>query len=88
MWNAQYSYARDVLGAANTPASKMLLFPMLKCLTMLGEIVSTTSALEDRRLRRDLQETYVKLLDVVLNNSSKLGDSAIWERGKAVLDGE
>lgn len=63
---------------------------MLRCLTALGKIVSTTSALEDRRLRRDMQETYVKLLDAVLSNSSKLGDSAIWERGdsQSILEGE
>lgn len=68
----------------------MQLFPILRCLTILGQIVSTTSALEDRRLRRDLQDTYVKLLDIVLSNSSKLGDSAIWERGQEhlVLSGE
>lgn len=84
VWNAQYGYARDVLSQSNTSPARMLLFPVLRCLTMLGQIVSTTSALEDRRLRRDLQETYVKVLDAVLSNASRLGDSALWQRGHSL----
>lgn len=80
VWNSQYSYARDILSQSNTPTARALLFPIFRCLTVLGRIVSTTSALEDRRLRRDLQETYVKLFDAVLSQSSKLADSATWER--------
>lgn len=85
VWNAQYGYARDILGQSNSPSARMLLFPVLRCLTMLGKIVSTTSALEDRRLRRDLQETYVKVLDAVLSNAVRLGDSALWQRGNPTI---
>jgi len=81
VWNSQYSYARDTLAQSNTPSARGLLFPIFRCLTVLGKIVSTTSALEDRRLRRDLQETYVKLFDTVLSNIAKIVDSATWERG-------
>lgn len=88
VWNAQYSYARDILGQSNSPSARMLFFPVLRCLTMLGKIVSTTSALEDRRLRRDLQETYVKVLDAVVSNAPRLGDSALWVRGQASLSDE
>ncbi|BEI90230.1 uncharacterized protein CcaverHIS019_0303000 [Cutaneotrichosporon cavernicola] len=88
VWNAQYGYARDILGQSNSPSARMLLFPVLRCLTMLGQIVSTTSALEDRRLRRDLQETYVKVLDAVLSNASRLGDSALWQRGHTLNEGK
>lgn len=70
-----------MLAQSNTPSARALLFPIFRCLTVLGKIVSTTSALEDRRLRRDLQETYVKLFDAVLSNLSKLADTATWERG-------
>ncbi len=86
VWNAQYGYARDVLSQSNSPSARMLLFPVLRCLTMLGQIVSTTSALEDRRLRRDLQETYVKVLDAVLSNASRLGESALWQRGHTLSE--
>lgn len=81
VWTSQYAYARDTLAQSNSPTSRMLLFPLFRCLTVLGKIVSTTSALEDRRLRRDLQETYMKLFDAVLSNVAKLADSATWERG-------
>lgn len=81
VWNSQYAYARDLLSQHNTPTARALLFPVFRCLTVLGKIVSTTSALEDRRLRRDLQETYVKLFDTVLSTLQRLADSATWERG-------
>lgn len=85
VWNALYGYARDILGQINTAAAKAQVFSVLRCLTILGKIVSTTSALEDRRLRRDLQDTYVKVLDAVLSNSSRLGDSVLWEREGSVV---
>ena len=44
--------------------------------------MSTTSALEDRRLRRDLQDTYTKVLDAVITNSDRMEGSAFWERGQ------
>lgn len=86
VWNTLYGHARDVLGQSNSPSARMLLFPVLRCLTTLGQIVSTTSALDDRRLRRDLQETYVKVLDAVVSNASRLGDSALWKRGHTLSE--
>lgn len=47
----------------------------------MAKTVATTSALEDRRLRRDLQETYVKILDAVTSYGSRTGDFAIYDRG-------
>ncbi|TXT04269.1 hypothetical protein VHUM_04267 [Vanrija humicola] len=82
VWNTLFSYSRDVLNQSSSPAAKAQLFPVLRCLTILGQIVSTTSALEDKRLRRDLQDTYVKVLDAVVSNSSRVGDSASWRRGR------
>lgn len=82
VWNTLFSYSRDVLSQSSSPNAKAQLFPVLRCLTILGHIVSTTSALEDKRLRRDLQDTYVKVLDAVVTNSSRVGDSASWRRGR------
>lgn len=80
VWNTLYAYARDVLSQSGSGAARVQLFPVLRILTVLGQIVSTTSALEDRRLRRDLQETYVKILDAVLSGVAKGGEATSWER--------
>lgn len=65
-------------GTATTPIAKAQLYPLLKCLTALGKTVATTSALEDKRLRRDLHDTYAKLLDSAIVNAPKLSD--VWSR--------
>lgn len=80
VWNPLYTYAREVLSQSGSGASRAQLFPVLRILTVLGQIVSTTSALEDRRLRRDLQDTYVKILDAVLSGVAKGGEATTWER--------
>ncbi|CED83410.1 Dopey and related predicted leucine zipper transcription factors [Phaffia rhodozyma] len=63
VWGTFFAMTKDVLVGASTTASKIQVFFSFKCLTALAEKVATTSALEDRRMRRDLQDTYSKLLD-------------------------
>ena len=55
---------------------------VFSCLTVLSQIVTTTSALEDRRLRRELQEVYPKVLDVVTTNASRIGEIMEMSRGE------
>ncbi|PLW27497.1 hypothetical protein PCASD_17664 [Puccinia coronata f. sp. avenae] len=69
MWNSSWNFARDVL--TNSAVNKNQLFPTLKCFTLLAEKISQTSALEDRRMRRDLQDTFVKLCDAVIQTAGK-----------------
>lgn len=56
------------------------LIVLCRCLTDLSLTISKTTALEDRRLRRDLQDTYAKALDLVVNNSLKMAEAGIWDR--------
>lgn len=74
IWGTMFSFAKDLLAGATTPIAKAQLYPLLRCLTVLSRIVITTSALEDRRLRRDLQDVYPKVLDAVASNISKVSD--------------
>lgn len=69
MWSSSLNFARDVL--ASSTVNKNQIFPTLKCFTSLAEKISQTSALEDRRMRRDLQETFVRLCDVVIQTAGK-----------------
>jgi hypothetical protein len=79
VWSTVFGLARDVLGAAGTPQERVSLYPMLRCVDTLAQAVATTSALEDKRLRRDLQETYARLIDVVVTNLPR-ATVDIWER--------
>jgi hypothetical protein len=59
VWSPALSFVRDFL--ANPSAHRQHVFPSLRCFTALSEKVSQTSALEDRRLRRELQVTSPRL---------------------------
>lgn len=83
VWSTLFNLARDMSAAATTPPARVGLYPILRCLTALARIVASTSALEDRRLRRDLQEQYAKLIDNVMVNLSKVSEFEVWERSES-----
>ena len=85
IWNTLFNFARDIL-ATSTSSGKAQLYPVLRCVTVVCKTVSTTSALEDRRLRRDLQDVYLKLLDGVVSNATKSAESAMWSRDSPTLE--
>lgn len=71
IWTSFLNFAKEFI---NTPAPhKYRLFPTLRCLTALAEKISQTSALEDRRMRRDLVENFVKLVDATVQLSGRSG---------------
>ncbi|WRT65559.1 uncharacterized protein IL334_002504 [Kwoniella shivajii] len=80
VWTTLFGFAKDVIGSLGSTSARSQLFPILKCLTALSLTVSRTSALEDRRLRRDLQDTYAKLLDLVVTNATRITEVGIWSR--------
>ncbi|WWC68766.1 uncharacterized protein I206_102700 [Kwoniella pini CBS 10737] len=83
VWTTLFSFAKEVIGSIGTSAARLQLYLTFKCMTALVVTVSKTSALEDRRLRRDLQDTYSKLLDLVTNNSLKIAETGLWSRFSA-----
>lgn len=76
VWQPMFAYGKDLLQVSSTPAGRTQLFPAFRCLTALVQIVASTSALEDRRLRRDVQETYIKLLDLVASSARSVDGAA------------
>ncbi|WVF67091.1 hypothetical protein IAT40_001836 [Kwoniella sp. CBS 6097] len=80
VWSTVFGFSREVIAAVSSSAARNQLLPVLQCLTTVALIVSKTSALEDRRLRRDLQDTYTKALDLVIANASKIAEAGIWVR--------
>ena len=71
VWPSIYNFSKDFV---NAPAlHKYRLLPALRCLTTLVEKISQTSALEDRRMRRDLHDTFLKLVDATVQTSGRSG---------------
>lgn len=71
IWSSFLNFSKEFI---STPTiHKYRLFPTLRCFTALAERISTTSALEDRRMRRDLIENFVKLVDSTVQMSGRSG---------------
>jgi hypothetical protein len=87
IWNTLFAFSRSIISTSN-PSTKAQLYPVLRCVTTLCKTVSSTSALEDRRLRRDLQDVYLKLLDGVVSNAGKSAEIIIWKRDSPRSDNE
>ncbi|KAK4703671.1 hypothetical protein P7C70_g2546, partial [Phenoliferia sp. Uapishka_3] len=78
VWSATLTFVREFLG--NMSTSKPFIFACLRCFTTLSEKVSQTSALEDRRMRRDLQETFIRLVDTSCQVAGRAVEQGGWPR--------
>ncbi|GAA5913260.1 Dop1p [Sporobolomyces salmoneus] len=76
VWTPFLAFVREVL--SNTSTNRSLVFPSLRSFTVLSEKVSQTSALEDRRMRRDLQETFIRLVDASVQLAGRAVESGVW----------
>lgn len=54
---------------------------------MVADKVTQTTAMEDRRVRKDLQENYGKLLDLCVAHVGRSSDQGSWIRRATVKDG-
>ncbi|KAH8110602.1 Dopey, N-terminal-domain-containing protein [Phellopilus nigrolimitatus] len=72
VWPRYLSLAKDV--AANVKEYRSQMLPVLRCTTILALKITQTTAIEDRKTRKDIQDTYGKLLDAVSL------DQGIWPR--------
>ncbi|BGP14202.1 hypothetical protein JCM10213v2_002145 [Rhodosporidiobolus nylandii] len=84
VWSTTLTFAREVLN--NVSLHRPLVFPTLRCFTVLAEKVAQTSALEDRRLRRELQDTFIRLCDAAIQIAGRAAESGSWLR-KPVQEG-
>ena len=83
IWNTTINFAKEMMTSTAGPSSKIQLYPVLKCVIALAKIVATTSALEDRRLRRDLQDVVGKTLEGVIATVLRQGDTVLWSRSRS-----
>lgn len=71
IWPTVLSFSKEIMSHATV--HKFRLLPTLRCLTTLAEKIGQTSALEDRRMRRDVHEAFVKLVDATVQASGRSG---------------
>ncbi|KIY73422.1 hypothetical protein CYLTODRAFT_365976 [Cylindrobasidium torrendii FP15055 ss-10] len=81
VWNRFLQLTKDVMGAGRE--FKPQQYAALRCLTVLADKVTQTTAVEDRRIRKDLQETYGKLLDACVSYVGRSFDQGSWIRRSA-----
>jgi len=78
VWHRFLQLAKDVI--SNIKDSRPQVFPVLRCVSILADKITQTTALEDRRIRKDLQETYGKLLDATVVSVNRSTDTNYWPR--------
>ncbi|KAI0964349.1 hypothetical protein AcW1_001188 [Taiwanofungus camphoratus] len=77
VWGRFMQLTKDLV--ASLREFKVQAFSTLRCFTVLADKVSQTTATEDRRIRKELQETYSKLLDICVL-ASRPYDQGSWIR--------
>ncbi|KAG2076732.1 hypothetical protein BDR04DRAFT_1132425 [Suillus decipiens] len=77
VWGRFMLLAKDL---ASSRDFKIQVFLALKCLCILGDKVTQTTAIDDKRIRKDLQETFGKLLDACVTFVGKSTDQPNWMR--------
>ncbi|KAF5384809.1 hypothetical protein D9615_001099 [Tricholomella constricta] len=78
VWARFLQLIREIVGS--TRDFKAQNFPALSCLTVLAEKISQTAAMEDRRVRKELQDNFVRLLDSSVIFVGRSFDQGSWIR--------
>ncbi|KNZ76347.1 Protein dopey [Termitomyces sp. J132] len=78
VWSRFLQLIKDIVGS--TRDFKIHNFAALSCLTALSEKVSQTTAMEDRRIRKELQDNFGKLLDSNVMFVGRSYDQGSWIR--------
>ncbi|CAL1694342.1 unnamed protein product [Somion occarium] len=83
VWVRFIQLAKDV--SLSFREYKPQVFSTLQCFTVLADKVTQTTLVEDKRIRKELQETYIKLLDICLL-LGRASDTS-WIRRSALVNG-
>ncbi|KAF7302659.1 Dopey-N domain-containing protein [Mycena chlorophos] len=78
VWGRYLQLVKDLTGSARE--FKPQTYPALRCLAVLADKITQTTAMEDRRIRKELQETYGKLLDSCVVFVGRAYDQGSWIR--------
>ncbi|CAE7181510.1 unnamed protein product [Rhizoctonia solani] len=72
VWGRLMSLLKDI--TANISAHRSQVFPALRCLIAAAEKQAMTTALDDRRTKKDLQDIMTRLIDACLQTSGRSVD--------------
>ncbi|KAJ3572176.1 hypothetical protein NP233_g3254 [Leucocoprinus birnbaumii] len=81
VWGRYMQLAKEISGSVRD--FKIQSFYALRCLSVLAEKITQTTAMDDRRIRRELQDTYAKLLDACVTLVGRSHDHGSWIRRSA-----
>ncbi|KAG9313948.1 Dopey, N-terminal-domain-containing protein [Chiua virens] len=78
VWARFMQLAKDV--ASSTREFRSQVYLTLRCLCVLGDKVTQTTAMDDKRIKKDLQETFGKLLDACVTFVGRTSEPSSWIR--------
>ncbi|KAG9033005.1 hypothetical protein FRB95_000667 [Tulasnella sp. JGI-2019a] len=78
VWTRYLALAKEI--CSNAHMYKRQIFPTLRCYTVLADKVTQTTAMEDRRMRKELQDTFTKLADPCILIAGRAFESNNWIR--------
>ncbi|KAF8131645.1 Dopey, N-terminal-domain-containing protein [Boletus edulis] len=78
VWGRFMQLAKDV--ASNIREFRAQVYLTLRCLCVLGDKVTQTTAMDDKRIKKDLQETFGKLLDACVSFVGRTTEPSSWIR--------
>ncbi|KAJ4470942.1 Dopey, N-terminal-domain-containing protein [Lentinula aciculospora] len=81
VWGRFLQLAKEIAGS--TRDFKPQTFPTLRCATVLAEKITQTTAMEDKRIRKELQDIFAKLLDSSVGYVGRIYGSSSWIRRSA-----
>ncbi|RKO86638.1 hypothetical protein BDK51DRAFT_32227, partial [Blyttiomyces helicus] len=85
-WPTLLAYIKDCILQAT--ASKHLFLPILRLMTVYFEKLSLTPYLEDKRVRREAEDTYQKVCDYCILIGGRAFDQGMWRRTVQVVDSD
>ncbi|KAL4070521.1 Dopey, N-terminal-domain-containing protein [Scleroderma citrinum] len=74
VWGRFIQLAKEV--ASNTREFRMQMYLVLRCLCVIGDKVTQTTAMDDKRIKKDLQEMFGKLFDACVAFAGRGSESA------------
>ncbi|KIL71408.1 hypothetical protein M378DRAFT_188883 [Amanita muscaria Koide BX008] len=81
VWGRFLQLVKDL--TAGTREFKAQVYLTIRCLTVLADILAHTTAMEDRRVKKELQDNFLKLLDTCVAFVGRSFDQGSWLRRPA-----
>ncbi|KAG6336234.1 hypothetical protein ID866_2853 [Astraeus odoratus] len=78
VWGRFIQLAKDI--SLNAREFRAQVYLVLRCLCVLGDKIIQTTAMDDKRIKKDLQEVFSKLLDACVTFAGKSSEPISWIR--------